>query len=893
MQPSQLTCEYFTAPVGMDTLRPRLAWKLSLEHRGIRQCAYQVQAAANEADLHAEKQLLWDSGTVSSAQSTQVEYGGAALISRLVVFWRVRFWDERGQVSDWSEPSSWEMGLLENADWQANWVGSPLAGGKHSNLPAPYLRRDFAASQGIRKGRLYVSALGLFECWINGQRVGEDYFMPGWTDFNKRVRYAVYDVTAMLHSGENALGAILGDGWYCGYLSSNPRQQYGEQPKLMYQLELEMEDGSRQTVVSDQSWRWAYGPIVEADLIYGESYDARREIPGWNLPGFDVTSWQPVALFDTLHPKLEAYSGPKVRRMEELAPIAAPVKHKGWENTRWIFDLGQNMVGWARIRVNGKAGTTVRIRFAEMLNPDGTLYTTNLRSARATDYYTLKGEGEEVFEPHFTFHGFRYVELTDLPEEMSPDVDTVRGMVFYSAMPKSGSFECSDPLLNQLQHNIQWGQRGNFLDVPTDCPQRDERLGWTGDAQVFIRTAAFNRQVAGFFTKWVQDLEDAQSEYGQIPSVAPNFWQESYDGGPAWADAFVICPWTVYLCYEDKRILAQHYPAMQRYVNHLKEMSVNFIRCHPDSKYQHKDWDGFGDWLSINAETPKDLIGTAFMAYCARLMARIAKALDKPKDAAEWTKLFEDTRQAFQRRFVSADGLVVGQSQTCYVLALQFDLLPEALRPAAVRELVRDIQRRDMHLSTGFVGAPYLMHVLTRFGQDDTAFALLHQTSWPSWLYSVTKGATTIWERWDGWTEEKGFQDPGMNSFNHYAYGSIGDWMYDELAGIGLDADEPGYRHILLHPHLGGGLTRARAAYESPYGQVVSEWEQQKDAFSWKVVVPPNTRATLTFPVGASARIVVDNLPIEQVGEVTRASEKSEQLIYEIPSGVYHFVIQE
>lgn len=863
---TELTCEYRTNPLGIEAAMPRLAWKLRGDRRELRQAAYQVRAATSAEALAAGRDLLWDSGRVDSDQSVHVPYGGPALKSRQGVWWDVRVWDADGG-SALSGPAYWEMGLLNRGDWQAEWIGSALSGSKHVTSPAPFLRRGFELNGEVVKARLYVTALGLYECSINGQRVGADMFTPGWTNYRKRVQYQVYDVTNLLKPGENAVGAVLGDGWYCGYVAWHGRQNYGDRPKLLAQLEVEHADGSCTVIASDGQWRWQTGPVIESDILQGESYDARREMPGWDAPGFDDTGWQMVQQFGNPGILLSTRRGPAVKKIMELAPIAEPVRvgSKHWGPSQWLFDLGQNMVGWARLKAQAPAGTTVTLRFAEILNPDGTPYYTNLRSARATDYYTFKGEGEEVFEPRFTFHGFRYVEVIGLPEP--PTKDTITGIVLHSEMPVTGTFECSDPLLNQLQHNIQWGQRGNFVDIPTDCPQRDERLGWTGDAQVFIRTAAFNMNVAPFFTKWVQDLEDAQTEHGQIPPIAPRpnpAPTGDLDGGPAWADAFIICPWTVYQCFGDREMLAEHYPAMKRYVDHLLEMSHDKIRCHPETEYQNGDWAGYGDWLSINAETPHDLIGAAFLVHDLRLLAKMAGVLGLAADEACYRAQSEEIRQAFLRRYVTADGLIASGSQTAYVLALHFDLLPEELREKAAAELVRDIRKRKLHLSTGFVGAPYLNHALAKVGELDTAYDLLHQTSWPSWLYSVTQGATTIWERWDGWTHDKGFQDPGMNSFNHYAYGSIGDWLYQVVAGINVDPENPGYKHIILRPRPGGQLTHARAEYESVYGKIVSAWKRDGDRLEWEVVVPPNTEATLVFPREDDKPVHVDGKLVDK-----------------------------
>jgi len=825
IKPNHLSCEYVANPLGLDLAKPRLSWWLNDPRHGARQTAYQIVADNG-----------WDTGKVRSGQSTHVLYAGSALRSRQRVNWKVRYWDAHGKASTWSSDAWFEMGLLEQSDWQAQWIGAPWLGGPKTTSPCPFLRKEFrlprSGSQAVSV-RLYVTALGLYEVTLNGKRVSDEVFTPGWTDYAKRIQYQVYDVTSLVKQGVNKVGAVLGDGWAVGHVGWNPRQSQVDRPRFLAQLELTLADGSRQVVVTDGSWQTAPGPVLESDLLMGESFDAR----------LTPTHWQPVIVFPAPAAPLVARLGPPVRRVMELKPVAAPQNKGG----KWIFDLGQNMVGRVRLKVHGKAGQTVTLRHAEVLNPDGSVYTANLRAARATDHYTLAGKGTEIWEPRFTFHGFRYVEVSGFPG--TPTRDALTGIVLHSDTPATGEFVCSDTLLNQLQHNIQWGQRGNFLEVPTDCPQRDERLGWTGDAQVFCRTAAFNMDVAPFFTKWQNDLADAQSADGTIPSVIPNVLNPDNDGGPAWSDAVIICPWTIYQCYGDTRLLAEHYVNLRLFVESLRKKSRDLIRAHTGAPQQ-----GYGDWLAqdgsgkVDGGTPKDLIGTAFLAYSAHLLADIAERLGHREDAVKYARLFEQVRRAFQRRFVTPAGLVGNGSQTCNVLALHFDLLPAKLRPVALASLVRDIEQRGDKLSVGFVGSSYLPWVLSDNGRLDIAYRLLFQKQWPSWLYAVTQGATTIWERWDGWTHDKGFQDVGMNSFNHYAYGAIGAWLYAVVAGLQIEPAQPGYKHILIQPQPGGGLTQARATLQTMYGVAESRWRLTGGEFTLDVTVPPNTTATVRLP---------------------------------------------
>lgn len=879
--PHRLRCEYRVNPMGIHTARPRLSWEMRDDRRGARQTAYRIET---ETEGSKGWSPLWDSGKVMSDASCHVPYGGPELTSRQNVRWRVRLWDAGRKASSWSAWSRWEMGLLSRRDWWARWIGGSLAGDRWTSVPAPFLRRDFVVgNKPVRRARLYVTALGLYEFHLNGERVGDDVFTPGWTEYGARVQYQVYDVTKLLQPGDNAMGAILGDGWYCGHVEWRGRQRYGDRPKLLAQLAIDFCDGSTMTVITDEGWQVAYGPIVASDLLMGESYNAQLEFPGWSEPRYGPASWQAVNVFQDTGIDLSPTLGPLVRQHEELSPVADPAERSDHWRGRWLFDLGQNMVGRIRMKVKGPAGTTVTIRFAEILDADGKIYTENLRTAKATDYYTLKGDGEEIYESRFTFHGFRYVELADYPG--TPTRDTITGIVLYSDTPPTGSFQCSNRLLNQLQHNIRWGQKGNFLEVPTDCPQRDERLGWTGDAQVFIRTAAFNCDVDPFFTKWQRDIADAQHEDGGVPCVVPSTSVTSGDGGPAWSDAAVICPWTLYVAYGDRGLLEAHYDSMRRYVDQLHAKSLHHIRCHPDVD----SWGGFGDWLSINAVTPKDLIGTAYLAYSTELMGKIAAVLGKKADAKEYKQRLADVKDAFQKRFVTDDGIVLGQTQTGYVLAVHFDLLPKRFRKKAVKALVADIESRDMHLSSGFVGSSYLPFALSENGRADVAYSLLHQKTWPSWLYAVTQGATSIWERWDGWTHDKGFQSAGMNSFNHYAYGAIGSWLYQVAGGLELDPARPGYKHILIRPNPGGGLTRARARLHTMYGPAESGWRIADGALHMKIVVPANASASVHVPVADPKQVKEGATSARRARGVTFVHANKECCTYEIGAGDYEF----
>lgn len=889
-------CEYRNDPLGIDVVKPRLSWKLDSTRRGASQTAYQLVVAKDLISLVQVDSALWDSGKVDSNQSIQIPYDGPPLKSRQRVYWYVRVWDENGNSTEWSDPTWFEMGLLAENDWQAQWIGNPLVGGPRTPVPSPFFRREFLIKDEIQSARLYITSLGIYEASINGQRVSVDNFTPGWTDYNKRVQYQTYDVTELLHTGSNSINAILGDGWYCGNTEWRGRQLYGDRPNLLAQLEITFKDGSTHTIVTDETWKTAVGPILEADLIMGEAYDARL-IP---------KNWSPALIFT--HPKsmqLIAQNTSTVRSQEELKPIREPIRVWGWPTHNWIYDFGQNLVGRIRLKVKGERGTTITLRFGEMLDENDKLYTENLRTARQIDYYTLNGDPNgEIWESKFTFHGFRYVELSGQPHKPEPDV--IAAIVLHSDNFPVIEFECSEPLLNQLHHNIQWGWKGNSIDIPMDCPQRDERLGWTGDAQVFAKTATYLTDSASFFTKWIQDMADAQLESGAIPAVVPvTPMLNKSDGGAAWSDAFIIVPWTIWQQYGDTRILETHYDAMCRYMDYLVKNSLDFIRLLPNEKEleeANEDWQigGYGDWLAQDGNTdkrgltPKDLIGTAFLAYDAKLMAQIAAALHNFDDAERFEKLHTATRTSFIQRYVTPDGLMAGQTQTGYVLALYFELAPEELRSTIVDALTKDIiVTRNNHMSTGFVGTPYINQVLTDIGRVDLAYTLLLQKTFPSWLYSVIHGATTIWERWDGWTEENGFQDAGMNSFNHYANGAVGTWMYENITGIRTDPENPGFKHIILQPRiLESEMSYARCEYQSPHGLIKSCWQLKDETLVWKVTVPPNTTATAYIPTEENSRILEGSTPVEDSPVVKFLKYTKNAAVYDLKSGHYRFEVR-
>lgn len=881
LQVTELTCENQDNPIGIDIKIPHLSWKLVTTQRAVKQKSYELRVGLDPVALAKGQHILWTSGVVTSDQSVYVPYQGPALNSRQRCYWQVRITDNTNTSTRWSEIKFWEMGLLNSNDWAASWI-EPDIPGDSVGRPSPMLRTGFELKKAIRSARLYVTAHGLYEAHLNGQRVGDQYLTPGWTSYNKRLQYQTYDVTKLLKQGPNAAGVMLGDGWYRGHLAwENNRNIYGKNLALLFQLEVVYNDGTKEIINSNNSWKSSTGPITRSGLYYGEAYDAQLEIPDWAHATFNDTSWKAVRVLNDGKDNLLASYGPPVRKHETFK-AAKIIKSPAGET---IVDFGQNLVGWIKLTVTGTAGTTITIHHAEVLDKKGNFYTDNLRAAKQEIIYVLKGSGQEVYEPRFSFFGFRYIRITGFPGELKPE--NIVATALYSDMKTTGKFSSSNALINQLQHNIQWGQKGNFVDVPTDCPQRDERLGWTGDAQAFSRTAAFNMDVANFFNKWLKDLSADQEPNGRVPFVIPNVLGTGASASAGWADAATIIPWNMYMAYGDKRILEQQYESMKAWVGFIEKTAVNDL------------WNTgfhFGDWLFYRplddndgraAVTDKYLIAQCFWAHSTQLMINTATVLDKKEDIVHYTTALKKIKDAFAREYLTPSGRLVSSTQTAYVLALQFDMLPENLREQAAERLAQNIKDYGNHLTTGFLGTPYLCEVLTRFGYNDLAYTLLMQESYPSWLYPVKMGATTIWERWDGIKTDSTFQTPGMNSFNHYAYGAIGDWMYRTITGLKEVA--PGYKQFTIAPKPGGKLTQASAELITAYGPAKSSWIMEDNLFKLDVVVPANTEAKVILPNAASKKITERAVDISKIKVIRDVTSIGSDVQLSVGSGSYHF----
>lgn len=898
MKVINLLTEYKINPLGIETLSPRLSWEIAADGRGVVQNAYELKCANSLKDLESNKNLIWHSGKMDSEQSIQIEYKGNQLKSEERVYWQVKVWDNKGEVSKWSDAGYWEMGLLDNLDWKAQWIEPALKEEASKSAPCAHLRNDFAAGSRIQKASLYITCKGLYELSLNGEKVGDELFTPGWTSYHNRIQYQVFDVTERLLIGQNSIGVILADGWYRGYFGwQGKKNLYGDKLALLLQLKIFYDDGSEELVLSDDTWKSGTGPILESDIYNGEIYNARLEMDGWNCSGFDDSTWNSVIIRNFGYDMLVPSEGVPVKITETITPIEKIITPKG----ELVFDLGQNIVGWVQISLAGKAGSRITIQHAEVLDQEGNFYIENLRSAKAEDTYFFKADGVEVYEPHFTFHGFRYIKISEYEGEIS--LDNIRGRVIHSDMGERGDFECSDSLVNKLQKNIQWGLRGNFLDIPTDCPQRDERMGWTGDAQVFASTACFNRDTASFFSKWLKDLSLDQKKDGSVPWVVPNVvengggtgWSDGF-GATGWADAAVVIPWTVYQVYDDKRILSEQYASMKAWEEYMIRESGD--SCIFNSGFHFGDWLSFAEYYSLKynapdygyagAYTEKELIATAYYYSTTKLMHKIALVLGKQKDADRFSLLLPQIKTAFQREFLTQTGRLTSNTQTAYVLALSFGLIPDEMTAIAAKRLVDDINYFG-HLTCGFLGTPLICQALTDSGYPEIAYDLLFNKHYPSWLYPITQGATTIWERWDGIKTDGTFQDVGMNSFNHYAYGAVGNWLYTSVAGINTDASKPGYKRIIIKPHLTNRLSYAKATYQSAYGRISSHWERSSEEIELNLEIPANTTARVHLPCSVSDEIYESDQKIDAIEEIVIIDNKNKRTVVEIGSGKYCF----
>jgi alpha-L-rhamnosidase len=881
--------EYRDNPLGIDVAAPRFSWlaaPANAKARGLRQTAYRILVGSSESALRAGSGDLWDSGRVASADSAQIVYAGKPLVSRAAAFWKVQVWDQRGKASEWSSPAEWSMGLLQPEDWQAKWIGRDEPAGSEApdrRLPARYLRTEFTVGKPVRRAMVYYSGLGTSELYLNGAKVGDHVLSPGLTDYDKRALYVTFDVTRQLTAGKNAIGLILGNGRF--YAPRAERTRNFGFPKAILRLDIEYEDGSISAVVTGPEWKLStHGPILANNEYDGEEYDARRELAGWDRAGFDDSAWEAAQVVTAPAGALAAQMANPLRVVQSLNPVSVKMVRPGV----WIYDMGQNMVGWCHLIVSGPKGTQVQLRHAETLAPDGSLYVANLRTARATDIYTLRGEGSEVYEPRFTYHGFRYVELTGWPGDAAPTAAALVGRVVHDDMQAVADFSSSSEMLNQIHHNVFWGIRGNYRSIPTDCPQRDERQGWLGDRSQVSRSESYMFDIAAFYTKWEQDLADSQRADGSIPDVAPNYWP-LYNDDITWPGTFLFVPGMLYDQYGDRRVLERAYPAIKKWIEHER----GYLQDGLMPKDMYADWCvPPEDPKLIHSKDParvtnRTLIATAYYYHLLRLAARYARMLDQPADATGYEALAEQVNAAFQKRFLKpATGVYDNATQTSSILPLFFNLAPAENRAALLASLVNNIVKvTDGHVGTGLVGAQFLMRTLTDNGRSDLAYEIATQPTYPGWGYMVSKGATTVWELWNGDTA-----DPAMNSGNHVMQiGDLAVWMYEYLAGIRPDPANPGFRHVLIHPYPAGDLTFVKASHESLYGKIAASWKRDGGAFTLSVSIPPNTSATVWMPAKDAASVTESGRPVAHARGVKFLRTEGDSALFEIESGDYMF----
>lgn len=854
-KPNGLTIsEGFKNPIGFYNPKPSFSWELAVSKHIKSQSAYQIVVASSKKMLPNNPDL-WDSEKQESAQSTFVNYQGLALQSRQKVFWQVRYWNQDGTASQWSDINTFELGLLKNADWKAKWTGlntakDSIKGVRNFLMHRPqYLRKGFELPSEIKSARLYITSKGVFDVHLNGNDVSDDVLTPGWTPYNKRIETLTYDVTEFLSSGENTIGVELASGWHSGRISRGKAiYENFASPKVLCQLEVTLKNGIKKIIVSDESWKGTTnGPIRLASIYDGEVYDANLEMPNWTTTTFDDSSWTKAEVENIADSvKLE----PKRHKTVKTTAILEDAEIVLKTPSTVIFDMKQNMVGVPKVTVPMKKGDTLKIRFSEMILSDNTFYTKNYRSAKSTDYYIAAADGIIDYTPKFTFHGFQYLELSGFDTSTTPNKSWVKGLVQHSNFDKNGTFTSSHQKLNQLQRNITWGLRGNFLDIPTDCPQRDERLGWTGDAQVIAPTALFNFNTYAFWAAWLQSMRETQSEHdnGLIPFIIPDVLQNN-SASSGWGDACAIIPWDIYNITGDKTILEDNFEMAKKWVNYYQSKAKDYI----PTIHSFRDWlqpyptkDGKN---GNRGDTPGNFVNTAFFAHSTNLVSKMAGVLGKKDDEKKYKDLFKEITSAFENKFFDKNGKFKNkvQTQTGYLLALHFDLLKPKIKLKAEKYLLQIIKNADTHLGTGFLGTPLLPKVLDDMGEIELMYNILFKETYPSWFYSINQGATTMWERWNSFSKKDGYNPQSMNSLNHYAYGAVGQWMYERIAGI--SALKPGYKKIKIAPipHT-KFLTSASANVNTPYGKASSSWKIEDNMFSLAVVIPPNTTADVYLP---------------------------------------------
>ncbi|MFH1195116.1 MAG: family 78 glycoside hydrolase catalytic domain [bacterium] len=890
LHPAYLRCEKLIDPQGIDIIVPALSWYSESDYQNQIQTAYQIIVASSLEKLEANEGDLWDSEKVYSNQSINIVYQGKTLLSGMQCFWKVKVWDSNGNESNWSQSAKWSMGFLNMSDWEANWIGleRPVGNDKpdaeNTHLSARMLRKEFEADNKVRRATAYICGLGLFELYINGEKIGDQVLAPALSEYQKKSLYMTFDVTKNI-AEKNAVGVILGNGRYFEPRHSPPfKLEAYNYPKMIFRLDVEYVDGSKQSIVSDETWKLtADGPITANNEFDGEEYDATKEMHGWNKPGFDDSKWMTAEVVSEASPKLIAQMNEPIKIME----VIQPVSFKEIQPGVYIYDMGQNMVGWVSLKMKGERGSKVMLRFAETLKSDGCLYMDNLRSAKVTDTYTLKGEGEEFWEPRFTYHGFRYVEITGFPGK--PDINTIEGKVVYDNLETTGTFNCSNETINKIFKNAYWGIRGNYRGIPTDCPQRDERQGWLGDRAVGSGGESFIFDNAKLYAKWLGDIDDAQDEKGRVPAVAPTYWKV-FNDDITWPAAYYIIADMLYEKFGDIEPIRKHYESMKKYLFYLRD---NYMKDDIMPRDQYGDWcmpPESPELIHSNdpsRKTSGEFLGTVFYYRLAKLMEKFSVLLNNG-EANAFTELAARTKKGFLNTFYNpqSNELKKNTSTAC-VFGLAYDLVPEEARKNLFANLVAvTMGEFNGHISTGLVGAQWLMRTLSDNGRADIAYKLATNTTYPSWGYMAENGATTIWELWNGNTAA-----PDMNSGNHVMLlGDLIIWFYEYLAGIKTDPTMPAFKHIIMKAFPFDELKYVNASYISMYGVIKSEWKLDGKIFSWEINIPANTSATIFIPAEKESDVSVDGKLIWEIDGIKLVKIEDGRAVYEIGSGAYNFI---
>ncbi|MHC4123778.1 MAG: glycoside hydrolase family 78 protein [Planctomycetota bacterium] len=863
----KLRCEYLVNPLGIDVTKPRLSWVLQSGKKGQKQTAYQILVAGSKERLQESKTDLWDSGKINSDQSIHIEYDGKPLESRMSCYWKVKVWDKDAKESQWSEPSMWSMGLLKKSDWKAKWISAPSANDSCDVKPSPFFRREFTTAKPIKKATAYICGLGYYELYINGRKIGDHVLDPAFTRYDKRALYVTYDVTSQLLEGKNAVGVILGNGWYNMHTEAVwyfNKAVWRKRPTVLCRLEIEFADDTTQIVTSDQSWKVSTGPIVFESIRNGETYDARLEKQGWNKAGYNDSDWKQAQEVSGLKGKLTAQMQPAIKVTKTIRPKSVTEVKPGV----FVFDLGQNITGWAQINVSGPAGTKIVMKYSERINDDGTIDQTepNLHLRQGlpqTDTYILKGSGKEIWEPRFVYHGFQYVQVEGLPAK--PTLNSLRGKVAHTSFEQIGNFRCSNEMFNKTQKNTLWSYVGNFHGYPTDCPHR-EKNGWTGDAQLAGELGLYNFDSAAAYTKWLNDIRDEQQPNGVIPAIIPTSgWGYHWGNGPSWDCAYTLIPWYMYQYKGDKRILAEHYDSIKKYVDYLTTKADGHIVSI-----------GLGDWASPKAQTPPQITSTGYYYFDAVIVSKTAELLGKNEDAKKYARLAANIKKAFIKKFYTThEYWYHHHSQTALSCTLYHDFAEGKLKEKVLKNLLKQIKYQDFHLATGILGTKYILNTLTENGKVDIAYKIANQKTYPGWGYWIELGATTLWEHWDG-----------TKSRNHIMYGDISAWFYKTLAGINPDPDKPGFKNIIIRPHPVGDLKWVKAEHESMYGKIASSWQKKNGKFTLDIDIPVNTSATVYVPARKKEDVIE---PQKQSEHIQYLRIENGYAVFKVGSGKYKF----